>query len=87
MTSNYFAENSICHSEFAVGGRRISNSLTQRDSSLCYASFRMTIFAFFQQCKKRPMAEKGEYVYDWPRPMVTVDAAVFAFSEIGRAHV
>jgi 8-oxo-dGTP diphosphatase len=25
------------------------------------------------------MAEKGRYVYDWPRPMVTVDAAVFAF--------
>lgn len=24
------------------------------------------------------MAEKGKYVYDWPRPMVTVDAAVFA---------
>ncbi len=26
------------------------------------------------------MAEKGKYVYDWPRPMVTVDAAVFTFS-------
>ena len=25
------------------------------------------------------MAKKGRYVYDWPRPMVTVDAAVFAF--------
>ena len=25
------------------------------------------------------MAKKGKYVYDWPRPMVTVDAAVFAF--------
>lgn len=25
------------------------------------------------------MAEKGKYVYDWPRPMVTADAAVFAF--------
>jgi len=24
------------------------------------------------------MAEKGEYFYDYPRPMVTVDAAVFA---------
>ena len=23
------------------------------------------------------MAEKGKYVYDWPRPMVTVDAIVF----------
>jgi len=23
------------------------------------------------------MAEKGRYVYEWPRPMVTVDAAVF----------
>ena len=23
------------------------------------------------------MAEKGKYVYDWPRPMVTVDAVVF----------
>jgi hypothetical protein len=21
----------------------------------------------------------GKYVYDWPRPMVTVDVAVFAF--------
>jgi 8-oxo-dGTP diphosphatase len=26
------------------------------------------------------MAEKGKYVYDWPRPMVTVDAAVFRIS-------
>jgi 8-oxo-dGTP diphosphatase len=25
------------------------------------------------------MTKKGKYVYDWPRPMVTVDAAVFAF--------
>ncbi|MBN2020353.1 MAG: NUDIX hydrolase [Sedimentisphaerales bacterium] len=24
------------------------------------------------------MNRKGKYVYDWPRPMVTVDAAVFA---------
>jgi len=27
------------------------------------------------------MAKKGKYVYDWPRPMVTVDAAVFTFSD------
>jgi 8-oxo-dGTP diphosphatase len=26
------------------------------------------------------MAEKGKYIYDWPRPMVTVDAVVFTFS-------
>ncbi|MFA5252518.1 MAG: NUDIX hydrolase [Phycisphaerae bacterium] len=25
------------------------------------------------------MAKKGKYVYDWPRPMVSVDAAIFAF--------
>lgn len=25
------------------------------------------------------MAKKGKYVYEWPRPMVTVDAAVFGF--------
>ena len=25
------------------------------------------------------MNEKGKYIYDWPRPMVTVDAAVFSF--------
>ena len=25
------------------------------------------------------MTQKGEYIYDWPRPMVTVDAVVFAF--------
>ena len=25
------------------------------------------------------MATKGKYVYEWPRPMVTADAAVFAF--------
>lgn len=25
------------------------------------------------------MAKKGKYVYDWPRPMVTVDAVVFTF--------
>jgi 8-oxo-dGTP diphosphatase len=27
------------------------------------------------------MNKKGKYVYDWPRPMVTVDAAVFAVAE------
>ena len=32
------------------------------------------------------MATKGRYVYDWPRPMVTVDAAVFGFFE-GRAKL
>ena len=26
------------------------------------------------------MAEKGKYIYDWPRPMVTVDAVVFNLS-------
>ena len=25
------------------------------------------------------MAKKGRYIYDWPRPMVSVDAAVFGF--------
>ena len=25
------------------------------------------------------MAKQGKYIYDWPRPMVTVDAVVFAF--------
>ena len=32
------------------------------------------------------MAEKGEYVYEYPRPMVTVDAAVFALVE-GKASL
>lgn len=32
------------------------------------------------------MAQKGKYVYDWPRPMVTADAAVFAVVE-GRAKL
>lgn len=27
------------------------------------------------------MAEKGKYIYDWPRPMVTVDAVVFSLSD------
>jgi 8-oxo-dGTP diphosphatase len=27
------------------------------------------------------MNKQGKYVYDWPRPMVTVDAVVFAVSE------
>ena len=26
------------------------------------------------------MAEKGKYIYDWPRPMVTVDAVIFSLS-------
>jgi len=26
------------------------------------------------------MNEKGKYIYEWPRPMVTVDAAVFRYS-------
>ena len=25
------------------------------------------------------MAEKGKYIYEWPRPMVAVDTAVFSF--------
>jgi 8-oxo-dGTP diphosphatase len=32
------------------------------------------------------MAEKGKYVYEWPRPMVTTDALVFDISE-GRPKV
>jgi len=32
------------------------------------------------------MAKKGKYVYDWPRPMVTVDALVFTFSK-GKSKV
>ena len=32
------------------------------------------------------MAEKGKYIYDWPRPMVTVDAVVFSLSK-GRTRV
>jgi 8-oxo-dGTP diphosphatase len=27
------------------------------------------------------MAEKGKYVYDWPRPTVSVDVAVFTLSQ------
>ncbi len=27
------------------------------------------------------MAKKGKYIYEWPRPMVTVDAVVFAVSQ------
>lgn len=29
------------------------------------------------------MNQKGTYVYEWPRPMVTVDAAVFAVTKAG----
>ena len=29
--------------------------------------------------RRLKLAEKGKYVYDWPRPMVTVDIVVFAF--------
>jgi 8-oxo-dGTP diphosphatase len=29
------------------------------------------------------MVKKGKYIYDWPRPMVTVDAVVFAFFQDG----
>jgi 8-oxo-dGTP diphosphatase len=32
------------------------------------------------------VAEKGRYVYEWPRPMVTADAAVFAFID-GKTHL
>jgi 8-oxo-dGTP diphosphatase len=32
------------------------------------------------------MAEKGKYVYEWPRPMVTADAAVFSFAR-GRVRL
>jgi len=32
------------------------------------------------------MTEKGKYIYDWPRPMVTVDAVVFSLSG-GRTQV
>jgi 8-oxo-dGTP diphosphatase len=29
------------------------------------------------------MAKKGKYIYEWPRPMVTTDAAVFGFFDGG----
>jgi 8-oxo-dGTP diphosphatase len=29
------------------------------------------------------MNKRGKYIYDWPRPMVTVDAVVFAVAESG----
>ena len=29
------------------------------------------------------MTERGKYIYDWPRPMVTVDAAVFSIFKDG----
>lgn len=32
------------------------------------------------------MVEEGKYVYEWPRPMVTADAAVFAFFD-GRVRL
>ena len=32
------------------------------------------------------MVKKGKYTYDWPRPMVTVDAVVFAFFD-GKAKL
>lgn len=32
------------------------------------------------------VAEKGRYVYEWPRPMVTADAAIFAFID-GKTHL
>ena len=32
------------------------------------------------------MTEKGRYIYDWPRPMVTVDAVVFGFFD-GKAKL
>jgi 8-oxo-dGTP diphosphatase len=32
------------------------------------------------------MAKKGKYVYDWPRPMVTADAAIFTFVD-GKAKL
>jgi len=32
------------------------------------------------------LAKKGKYIYDWPRPMVTVDAAVFGFFR-NKAHL
>ncbi len=32
------------------------------------------------------MAQKGRYVYDWPRPMVTADAVIFAFFD-GKARL
>jgi len=32
------------------------------------------------------MAKKGRYVYEWPRPMVTVDAVVFRFQR-GKVQV
>ena len=31
----------------------------------------------------RTMGKKGKYIYDWPRPMVTVDAVVFGQVQFG----
>ncbi len=36
---------------------------------------------FRQSLDSCPMAKKGKYIYEWPRPVVTADAVVFAVSE------
>ena len=33
------------------------------------------------------MAKKGKYIYEWPRPMVTVDAVVFCCPSEGKVKV
>jgi len=40
------------------------------------AGLRIKMLAWYRSL----MAEKGKYIYDWPRPMVTVDAVVFSLS-------
>ncbi len=40
---------------------------------------RNVIFEFLSVTLIFEMTKKGKYIYDWPRPMVSVDAVVFAF--------
>jgi 8-oxo-dGTP diphosphatase len=57
---------------------------------VCRSLFALSIvFLHFDFCfllYHSGMAQKGTYVYDWPRPMVTVDALVFAVRG-GKPHV
>jgi 8-oxo-dGTP diphosphatase len=57
---------------YATGLRLAMNRLANtRESALCLG---------IADDRIEPMAKKGTYIYEWPRPTVTTDAAVFSLS-------
>ena len=70
-----------CDIETRFYARPVTQAIGIRLFPLAAAAAQRRMSAERPGRRKEPtqVAEKGKYVYEWPRPMVTADAAVFAF--------